>query len=70
MAGPFEWRIQDIERKANDAATKMEIASLRGELDRVERTVRELRSVVDGLRAELVSAQEALGRLAHLGEQP
>ena len=70
MSTLYEWRIQDIERKANAAATSHEVSALRSELDRLERTVRELRSMVDGLRAEQMAAQEAISRLAHLGEQP
>ena len=59
MSGPFEWRIQDIERTANRAESRLyELASLRSDVDSLEHTVRELRTEIDGLRDELKTSQE------------
>ena len=59
MSGPFEWRIQDIERTANRAEDRLhELDSLRSNVDSLEHTVRELRAEIDGLRTELQNSQE------------
>ena len=59
MSGPFEWRIQDIERTANRAESRLyEIDSLRSNVDSLEHTVRELRAEIDGLCTELQASQE------------
>lgn len=59
MSGPFEWRIQDIERTAKRAEDRLhELDSLRNDVGSLEHTVRELRAEIDGLRAELQSSQE------------
>ena len=59
MSGPFEWRIQDIERTANRAEGRLhELDSLRSNVDSLEHTVRELRTEIDGLRDELQASQE------------
>lgn len=64
MSGPFEWRLQDIERKADEALRiKHEVATLRSDVDNLERANRELGSTVDGLRIELQALQEALESL-------
>ena len=58
MSGPFEWRIQDIERTANRAESRLyELDSLRSDVVGLEHTVRELRAEIDGLRAELQASQ-------------
>lgn len=58
MSGPFEWRIQDIERTANRAESRLyELDSLRRDVDSLEHTVRELRAEIDGLRNELQTSQ-------------
>ena len=54
MSGPFEWRINDIERKAENAERRLyELDSLRGDVADLERANGQLRREVDGLRAEL-----------------
>ena len=59
MSGPFEWRIQDIERTAKRAEDRLhELDSLRSNVDSLEHTVRELRTEIDGLRDELKTSQE------------
>ena len=59
MSGPFEWRIQDIERTAKRAEERLhELDSLRSDVDSLEHTVRELRTEIDGLRNELQASQE------------
>lgn len=45
-----EWRIRDIEQKADQANRRLyELDTLRGNVDRLEYTNRELRSLIDGL---------------------
>ena len=59
MSGPFEWRIQDIERTANRAESRLyELDSLRSDVGSLEHTVRELRTEIDGLCTELKTSQE------------
>jgi predicted RNase H-like nuclease (RuvC/YqgF family) len=63
MASPYEWRINDIERKANEAASKHEVYALRSNVDSLERTVRELSTCIDGLRA---TSEALLSRIEQL----
>ena len=59
MSGPSEWRIQDIQRTANRAESRLyELDSLRSDVGSLEHTVRELRAEIDGLRTELQTSQE------------
>ena len=58
MSGPFEWRLADIERKADEAARLLhELDSLRSDVGSVKRSIGELRAEIDGLRAELQASQ-------------
>lgn len=58
-----EWRINDIERALHQKADNHEIHSLRGTVDRLEHSMRDLGSMVDGLRSELKASQEENRRL-------
>jgi len=59
MSGPYDWRINEIEQKAERATGRLyELDALRGELDRMEHTVRQLSSEVVELRAELQTCKE------------
>ena len=61
-----EWRINDVERKADRAESRLhELDSIRRDVDSLERTTRELSSEVYGLRSEL---QAALDRIRNLEE--
>lgn len=54
-----EWRFRDVEQKADRANSRLyEIYSLRSDVDRLERAVRDLSAVVDGLRNELQANQD------------
>ena len=53
-----EWRLNDIERSLRDKAENYEVNSIRGNVDNLERTCRELRSTVDGLCSQLETCQE------------
>jgi len=56
MSTLFEWRIADIERKAERSASRLyELDTLRSDVDRLERENRELSACIDGLRAALES---------------
>ena len=57
MAGPYEWRIDDIERKASAAAPRHELDATRSDVARLEHTVRELCAERDELRAQLQTLQ-------------
>ena len=64
MSTPYEWRIDDIERNANEAKRRLhELDALRSGLDTVERALREARSETDGLRNELQASQERINQL-------
>ena len=64
-----EWRIQNLERKIQGKPDAYEIHALRSDVDSLERTVRELSAVVDGLRNELQAAQDSLRIQADLNQQ-
>ena len=56
-----EWKLNDIERKAQQALDKAnEIDSLRGNVDSLECSNRELRTEVDELRNGLQAIKDAL----------
>lgn len=64
MATPYDWRIDDIERTARRAESRLhEVDSLRVSVDRLERENRELSSCVDGLRSTCGSLLERIERL-------
>ena len=55
----LEWRLVDVERKAREGSEcASNLYSIRGDVDCVERTMRELSSVIDELRHELSELQE------------
>jgi ubiquinone biosynthesis protein UbiJ len=59
-----EWRIQDVERKAENANRRLyELDSLRSDVDRLECANRELCSQVDGLRSALEACAQKLEEL-------
>jgi len=65
-----EWRIRDVEQKAERATSRLyEIDALRSELGSVERTCRELRAEVDGLRNELEATKDQQAQHLILIEQ-
>ncbi len=62
-----EWRINDIERKAERAISRLyELDSLRSDVGSLERADREICALIDGLRIEL---QTALDRIEYLGQE-
>ena len=67
MSVLFDWKIQDIERTANEAKNRLhEVDSLRGDVGRLEHSLREVRAEVDWLRNELQACQETGRQLAEL----
>lgn len=63
MSTPYDWRIDDIERKAQRAESRLhEVDSLRVSVDRLERENREIRSCVDGLRCTCEALLERVER--------
>lgn len=59
-----EWKIRDIEQKADRAVSRLyELDAFRSDVDRIERENRELRFDVTWLRAELETYREKLDRL-------
>lgn len=59
-----EWRIRDVEQKAERASSRLyELDSLRSDVDSLEHSMRQIRSVVDGLRDELEACKEENLRL-------
>jgi predicted nucleic acid-binding Zn-ribbon protein len=64
MSGPYEWRINDIERAANEATRRLhELDAIRSNVDRVECALRESRAEADGLRRELETASQRIEQL-------
>ncbi len=57
---PYDWRIDGIERLARSAAPSHEVASLRGDVDRLECSLREASAEIAGLRAQLDTIQSSL----------
>ena len=69
MSGLFEWRLEAMERGIDEALRiKYEVAALRSDVDRLERTVGELRSENDGLRIELQAVQDQINALTEVEE--
>ena len=59
MSGPYDWRIDEIERKASRAESRLyELDSLRSELGSMEHTMRQLGAEVVELRAELQACKD------------
>jgi len=64
MSIHFQWKIEEIERTANEAKRRLyELDSLCHDMGRLEHSLREIRAEVIGLRDELQTAQEKLRRL-------
>lgn len=64
MSLTLEWRLNDIERTANEAKRRTdELSSIRSDVDNLERAVREARTEIDGLRAQLQTAQSQIESL-------
>jgi len=60
----FEWKLNDIERKASEALRRCdEMRTINSNVDSLERANREIRSDIDGLRAQLQAAQDSLIQL-------
>lgn len=54
-----EWRIRDVEQKADRATSKLwEIDTLRSDVASLEHTIREISSSITSLRYELQRLQE------------
>lgn len=64
-----EWRISDIERGLRSKAEDYEVSTLRSQLDSLEHTVRQLSSLVDGLRNELETAQSQIREVVETNYQ-
>lgn len=58
MAYPFEWRLNDIEQKANAAAERWRLDALSSDVDNLERSLRQARSEIDELRNQLIEIQD------------
>ena len=64
MSNPFEWRIQDIERKADEANRRIyEIGTLRSHVDSLEHANRELCAEVTRLRFEFEDLSNRLQQI-------
>jgi predicted nucleic acid-binding Zn-ribbon protein len=60
----FDWKISDIERKADEANRRLyEIDALRSTVDRLEHSYREACTDINGLRAQLETAQDSIIQL-------
>jgi predicted RNase H-like nuclease (RuvC/YqgF family) len=62
----YPWHVRDaIDAATRDCAKVYQVDALRGDVDRLERSLRETSAVVDGLRNELTAAQDQIRE--HLG---
>jgi len=67
MSNPYDWRINDIERKADRADSRLhELDSLRSDVAGLERAYGSLRAECDGLRTELQACAERLQRIEEI----
>lgn len=65
-----EWRIRDVEQKAERANSRLyELESLRCDVGSLERADREICSLIDGLRSALDSALDRIERLERTAEE-
>lgn len=59
-----EWRLRDIEQKAERATSRLwELDTLKSDVGSLEHTVRELRSILDELRSEIQRQEIRLNEL-------
>lgn len=63
-----EWRVDKIEQDISRKAESHEVSSLRSDVDRLERSNRELSSTLDELRNQIQSCQDQLTQQPWLGE--
>lgn len=64
MSGPYEWRINDIEHKANEATRRLyKLDAIRSHVDRLECTMRDFRAEVTWLRDSLEVANWQIQQL-------
>lgn len=65
-----EWRIRDVEQKAERAASRLyELDTLRSNVDCLERTNREICTLIDGLRAALAATLDRVEALERTVEE-
>jgi predicted nucleic acid-binding Zn-ribbon protein len=64
VSTPYDWRIDEIERKAVHANRELyRIDEANRNVDRLEHSLREARSEIDGLRSQLYTCEERIQRL-------
>lgn len=60
-----EWRLRDIEQKAKRATSRLwELDSIKNDINNLEHTLRETRSVLDELRNEIQRQENKLNELS------
>jgi polyhydroxyalkanoate synthesis regulator phasin len=60
----IEWRINDVENKAEQAVSRIyEIDEARRNVDSLERSLRESRSEIDGLRSRLQACEDRIRQI-------
>ena len=60
-----EWRLRDIEQKAERATSRLwELDTLKSDVGSLEHTVRELRSILDELRNEIQRQEITINELS------
>ena len=66
----YEWRIRDVEQKAERASSRLyELDSLRGDVGSLERADREICALIDGLRYALDSTLDRVAQLERTVEE-
>ena len=64
MSTPYEWRLNEIEQKAERAVSQLyRLDEMGGSVDSLERTIGEVRADIDGLRTELQAQADRITAL-------
>ncbi len=67
---PLEWQIRDwIREGTNGLAKSYEVDALRRDVDRLECSLREARSEIDGLRTQLQDVAQGVGDTAQIASE-
>jgi len=64
MSTPYEWRLNEIEQKAERAVSQLyRLDEMGSSVDSLERTIGEVRADIDGLRTELQAQADRITAL-------
>ena len=61
--GSLQQRVDQLDSQMHRKADSYDVSSLRGDVGRLQDSLREISALVDGLRSELLAAQERIAEL-------